>query len=115
MDFPPVPSVVFTFPQLASIGLTEVEAKAQGYTISVKSKSVPDWYNAKQINEDTYAFKTIIDTERNLVLGAHIIAPHASEMINLFVLSMCGKLQCKNIKAMIFAYPTWGNDIKGMV
>ncbi len=115
MDFPPVPSVVFTFPQLASIGLTEVEAKAQGYTISVKSKSVPDWYNAKQINEDTYAFKTIIDTERNLVLGAHIIAPHASEMINLFVLSMCGKLQCKDIKAMIFAYPTWGNDIKGMV
>ena len=115
MDFPPVPSVVFTHPQVAAIGLTEEEAKAKGYDIVVEYKSVPQWYNAKRINEKTYAYKTIRDKERNLVLGAHIIAPHAGEMINLFVLVMCGKLKCKDIKAMIFAYPTWGNDIKGMV
>jgi len=115
MDFPPVPSVVFTHPQVSVIGLTEEEAKAKGYDIVVEYKSVPKWYNAKRINEKTYAYKTIRDKERNLILGAHIIAPHAGEMINLFVLAMCGKLKCEEIKAMIFAYPTWGNDIKGMV
>jgi len=115
MDFPPVPSEVFTLPQVAAIGLTEKEAKKQGYNIVVEYKSVPSWFNAKRINEETYAYKTIVDKERNLILGAHIIAPHAGEMINLFVLAMCGKLKCEDLKAMIFAYPTWGNDIKGMV
>lgn len=115
MDFPPVPSVVFTIPQLASIGLTEAEAKKKGYDIRVEYKSVPKWFNAKRINEETYAYKTIVDKKRDLILGAHIIAPHAGEMINLFVLALCGKLKPDHLKAMIFAYPTWGNDIKGMV
>ncbi len=115
MDFPPVPSVVFTLPQLASIGLTEEQAKEQGYDIVVEHKSVPQWFNAKRMNENVYAYKTIVDKERNLILGAHIIGAAAGEMINLFVLAMCGKLTPENLKAMIFAYPTWGNDIKGMV
>ncbi|MBT0607210.1 dihydrolipoyl dehydrogenase family protein [Aequorivita echinoideorum] len=115
MDFPPVPSVVFTIPQVASIGLTEEEAKKKGYDFVVEYKSVPKWFNAKRVNEKTYAYKTLVDKKRNLILGAHIIAPEAGEMINLFVLAMCGKLTCENIKEMIFAYPTWGNDIKGMV
>lgn len=115
MDFPPVPSVVFTIPQIASIGLTEEEAKKQGYDFVVEYKSVPKWFNAKHINDKVYAYKTIVDKKRNIVLGAHIIGSEAGEMINLFVLIMCGKLTCGNIKEMIFAYPTWGNDIKGMV
>ena len=115
MHFPPVPSVVFTFPQLAAIGLTQEDAKEKGYDFVVEYKSVPKWFNAKHINASVYAYKTIVDKKRNIVLGAHIIAPEAGEMINLFVLAMCGKLTTENIKAMIFAYPTWGNDIKGMV
>lgn len=115
MDFPPVPSVVFTIPKVASIGLTEEQAKEKGYNFAMEYKSVPKWFNSKRINEEVYAYKTIVDKDRNLVLGAHIIASEAGEMINLFVLAMCGKLTTENIKAMIFAYPTWGNDIKGMV
>lgn len=115
MDFPPVPSVVFTLPQLAAIGLTEKQAKDQGYDIVVEYKSVPQWFNAKRMAEDVYAYKTIVDKKRNLILGAHIVGGGAGEMINLFVLAMCGKLTTENLKAMIFAYPTWGNDIKGMV
>ncbi|RMA66178.1 dihydrolipoyl dehydrogenase family protein [Ulvibacter antarcticus] len=115
MDFPPVPSVVFTIPQLASIGLTEAEAKEKGYQYQIEYKSVPKWFNAKRVNSRTYAYKTIVDTDRNLILGAHIIAPHAGEMINLFVLALCGKLKPEVLKQMIFAYPTWGKDIKGMV
>ncbi len=115
MDFPPVPSVVFTIPQVAAIGLTEKEAKEKGYDFVVEYKSVPRWYNAKSGNFKTYAYKTLVDKKRNLILGAHIISPEAGEMINLFVLAMCGKLTPENLKAMIFAYPTWGNDIKGMV
>lgn len=115
MDFPPVPSVVFTIPQLATIGLTEKEAKEKGYDYRVEFKSVPKWFNAKRINAEEYSYKTLVDNKRNLILGAHILSPEAGEMINMFVLAMCGKLTTDNLKAMIFAYPTWGNDIKGMV
>ena len=115
MDFPPVPSVVFTIPQVATIGMTEDEAKEKGYNYVVEYKRVPKWFNAKRLNDKVYAYKTIVDKDRNIVLGAHIIAAGAGEMINLFVLAICGKLTTENIKAMIFAYPTWGNDIKGMV
>jgi glutathione reductase (NADPH) len=115
LDFPPVPSVVFTLPQLASIGLTEQQAKDKGYDIIVEHKCVPHWFNAKRLNEKTYAYKSIVDKKRDLILGVHIIAPEAGEMINLFVLAMCGKLTTKDLKQMIFAYPTFGNDIKGMV
>ncbi|MFC7357775.1 dihydrolipoyl dehydrogenase family protein [Jejudonia soesokkakensis] len=115
LDFPPVPSVVFTLPQLASIGLTEQQAKEKGYDIVVEFKCVPHWFNAKRINSTTYGYKSIVDKKRDLILGVHIIAPEAGEMINLFVLAMCGKLTTKDLKRMIFAYPTWGNDIKGMV
>jgi glutathione reductase (NADPH) len=76
---------------------------------------VPHWFNAKRLNEKTYAYKSIVDKKRDLILGVHIIAPEAGEMINLFVLAMCGKLTTKDLKQMIFAYPTFGNDIKGMV
>ncbi|WP_271855236.1 dihydrolipoyl dehydrogenase family protein [Patiriisocius marinus] len=115
LDCPPIPSVVFTIPQLAAIGLTEKEARQQDYSIKVEYKSVPNWFNAKRLNEDVYAYKTIVDTDRNLILGAHIIGGNAGEMVNLFVLAMCGKLTTDQLKEMVFAYPTWSKDIKGMV
>ena len=115
INFHPVPAVGFTIPQVATNGLTEEAAKEKGYDYVVEYKSVPKWFNAKRINDEIYAYKTIVDKNRNLILGAHIISSEAGEMINLFVLAMCGKLTTDNLKAMIFAYPTWGNDIKGMV
>ncbi|WP_121667270.1 dihydrolipoyl dehydrogenase family protein [Mesonia aquimarina] len=113
--YPPQPSVVFTNPQLASVGLTEKQAQEKGYEIVVEEKMHLNWFNAKRINERNYGYKTIVDKKTNLILGAHIIAPEAGEMINLFVMAICGKLKCQDLKKMIFAYPTWGNDIKGMV
>ncbi|MFD1094362.1 dihydrolipoyl dehydrogenase family protein [Salegentibacter chungangensis] len=114
-NFPPQPSVVFTLPNLASVGLSEKEAKEKGYNIRVNNKLATKWFNAKRINEKVYAFKTIIDKDSGKILGAHLAGPEASEMINVFVLAMCGGLDCETIKRMIFAYPTWGSDLKSML
>lgn len=115
VNFPPQPSVVFTLPNIASVGLSEKEAKEKGYDYRLEHKLVPTWFNAKRVNTEEYAYKTLVDKKTDLVLGAHLIGPEASEIINIFVLAMCGKLTCKELKTMIYAYPTWGNDIKGMV
>ncbi|MBI6120723.1 dihydrolipoyl dehydrogenase family protein [Salegentibacter maritimus] len=114
-DFPPQPTVVFTLPKLASVGLLEKEAKEQGYDYTLEHKLVPDWFNPKHINEKIYAYKTLVDNKTGLVIGAHLIGPEASEIINMFVMAMCGKLDCETLKKMIFTYPSWASDIKGMV
>jgi len=115
VDYPPQPSVVFTLPNLASVGLNEKQAREKGYDFKVEQKLVPKWFNAKRINEDYYAYKTLVDKETGLVLGAHLLGPDAGEMINMFVMAMCGKLNCETLKGMIFSYPSWASDIKAMV
>ncbi|WP_416445271.1 dihydrolipoyl dehydrogenase family protein [Leeuwenhoekiella sp. A16] len=115
IDFPPMPSVVFTQPQLASVGLNEEEAREKGYDFKVNEANVPHWYNSKRMNQNCYAYKTLIDKKTNLVLGAHLLSWDAAETINMFVMAMCGKLDCETLKGMIFTYPSWGADIKSMV
>jgi len=115
VDYPPQPSVVFTLPNLASVGLNEKEAKEKGYDFNVKQDIGSTWFNAKRINDDYYAYKTLVDKKTGLVLGAHLIGPDAGEMINMFVMAMCGKLDCETLKGMIFTYPSWGSDIKAMI
>lgn len=113
--YPPQPSVVFTLPNLASIGLSEKDAKEQGFDIRVEQKQAPDWFNAKRINAKMYAYKTIVDKKTEYILGAHLVGPEAAEIINLFSLAMAGNITVEKLKQIIFAYPTWGNDMKSMV
>ena len=114
IDYPLQPSVVFTLPNIASVGLSEKEAKEKGIEFTVEHKLVPEWFNSKRINEKIYAYKTLIDNE-DQIIGAHLVGPEAGEIINLFTLAMNTKTNVKQLKQMLFAYPTWGNDIKGMV
>lgn len=114
-NYPPQPSVVFTLPNLASVGLSEKEAKDDGYDFTVKHKLVPQWFNAKRINEKVYAYKTLVDNNTGFILGAHLIGPEASEVINLFAMAMFANIDHLALKNIIFTYPSWGNDIKGMV
>lgn len=114
IGFPPVPSVVFTIPQVAKVGLSEEEAEAAGYDYQVKYESVPKWFNAKHRNEPAYAFKTIVDKKQKTILGAHLISSEAGEQINLFALAMAGGLTADDLKKTVFAYPTWGNDLQSM-
>lgn len=113
--YPPQPSVVFTLPNLASVGLSEEEAKEKGFNFTVEHKVVPQWFNAKRMNEKGYAYKTLVDNKSGKILGAHLLGPEASEVINLFSMAMYANMDHSDFKKMIFAYPTWGNDIKGMV
>ncbi|WP_197055445.1 dihydrolipoyl dehydrogenase family protein [Gillisia sp. Hel_I_29] len=114
-NYPPQPSVVFTLPNIASVGLSEKEAKEKGYDYILECELVPSWFNAKRVNSEEYAYKTLVDKKTDLILGAHLIGLEASEIINMFVMAMCGKLTTKELKNMIYAYPTWGSDIKGML
>ncbi|QLE00749.1 NAD(P)/FAD-dependent oxidoreductase [Galbibacter sp. BG1] len=108
------PSVVFTLPNVASVGISVDEAKQLRKEIIIKTDSVPYWFNAKRINTDYYAFKTIVEKQSGKILGAHLVGPEASEVINLFAMAIYGEMTVEDLKNIIFTYPSWGSDIQSM-
>jgi glutathione reductase (NADPH) len=107
-----IPSVTFTIPQVASIGMTEGEARKSTKKIEVREKDASGWFNTRRINAGVYAYKIIIDTDTELLLGAHVIAHEAAEMINILAVAMNHDIKFKHLQQTIFTYPSWGNDIK---
>jgi glutathione reductase (NADPH) len=112
--FAAIPSVVFTLPNLATVGLSEEEAKKRFKNVLVKSGTATDWFNAKRINAPAYAYKTLVNQRNNKILGAHLVGPGAAETINLFAMAIQMGLAVNDLKEMVFTYPTWANDIQYM-
>ena len=115
LEVPVIPSVVFTSPNLATVGYSEEEARSRYKNIRVNFEVATDWFNAKRINAPLYAFKIIMNDRTGEIVGAHLLGPDAGETINIFTLAVANKMTEKDIKSTIFSYPSWGNDIKSMV
>ena len=114
-DYRGIPSVAFTIPPIASVGLSEHEAREQGLRFRMKSESVPGWYTARRLAETVYGFKVLVDEETDRVLGAHLVGPHADEVINIFGLAIRHELTAEALKSTMFAYPTGASDIGYML
>ena len=114
-DYRGVPSVAFTIPPIAAVGLSEAEARARGLKFRMHSEKVPDWYTALRLNELVYGFKTLVEEDTDRILGAHLVGPHAEEVINLFGVAIRHGLTTKDLSAMMFAYPTGASDIGYML
>jgi glutathione reductase (NADPH) len=72
---------------------------------------VPDWYTAWRVGESVYAYKTLVDGASGEILGAHLVGPHADEVINLFAIAIRHDLTTDELKSTMFAYPTGASDI----
>jgi len=114
-DYRGVPSVAFTLPPIAAVGLGEAEARAAGLRFQVNSERVPNWYTARRVAETVYGYKTLVEEGSGRILGAHLVGPHADEVINLFALAVRNDLTAEQIKQTIFAYPTGASDIGYML
>jgi glutathione reductase (NADPH) len=114
-DYRGVPSVAFTIPPIAAVGLGEAEARSKRLKFRVNSEKVSDWYTARRLNESVYGFKTLVEEDTDRILGAHLVGPHAEEVINLFGLAIRHGLTTKDLKTTIFAYPTGASDIGYML
>lgn len=111
----PVPSVVYTVPPLASVGLTEDQAREQGRKVKVLCKETSDWYSSRRINEPFSAFKTLVDEETDEIVGAHLLGTGCDEVINLFTLALKYHILAKDLGDTLFAYPTHGSDLSSML
>jgi glutathione reductase (NADPH) len=127
-----VPSIVFTIPPLASVGLRESVAKEQGLHFKTNfQKNTSGWYTSRRIGESYSGFKVLVeqrqanatttnsdddyDSNYGRVLGAHLLGTHAEEIINIFALAIRLGLNITDIKDAIFSYPTKSSDIGYML
>ncbi|KAA0686143.1 MULTISPECIES: dihydrolipoyl dehydrogenase family protein [Azospirillum] len=114
-DYRGVPSVAFTLPPIARVGLSEEEARGQGLRFRMKAERVPDWYTARRVAETVYGFKVLVEEGTECILGAHLVGPHADEVINIFGLAIRHGLTADDLKTTMFAYPTGASDIGYML
>ncbi|HKI44233.1 MAG TPA: NAD(P)/FAD-dependent oxidoreductase [Balneolales bacterium] len=114
-EYPAQPTVVFTIPPLASVGLTQQQAEDQGLDFEVHTNKMYSWYSYRRINESHAAYKTIIEKRTGRIIGAHLLGTKAGEIINLFAMAINQGLTSADLKKMIYAYPTHGSDIPYMV
>lgn len=110
-----VPSVAFSIPPIAAVGLTEAEAREQGRKFRMQCERAESWFTARQAAEKTYGFKVLVDENTDLLLGAHLVGPHADEVINIFALAIRHGLTAEQLKSTMFAYPSGASDIGSML
>ena len=115
VDYTSVPSVVFTIPPLARVGLTEDQARAAGLRFTTHKEDTSSWYSSRRAGETASGFKMLIEAGSGRLLGAHLLGPHADETINLFALAMRSGVTADRLKQMIWAYPTQASDVGYMV
>jgi mercuric reductase len=111
-DVTAMPSVVFTDPQVASVGLTEARAREQG--LSVKTSILPlDQVPRALVARDTRGlFKLVAEAGSGKLLGAHLLAPEGADSIQTAALAIKGGLTVEDLAETIFPYLTTVEGLK---
>jgi glutathione reductase (NADPH) len=110
-----IPSVVFTLPPLAAVGLSERGASEQNLKFRVKKEMTSTWYSSRRVGETCSGYKMLVEEGTDRILGAHILGSEAAEVINLFTLAIRSGMRATDLKHMLFAYPTSGSNTTRML
>jgi glutathione reductase (NADPH) len=110
-----IPTVVFTIPPLASVGVSEREARQQGLKYQVKKELTSTWYSSRRIAEKYSGYKVLVEEGTDRILGAHLLGDQAAETINLFAVAIRSGMRATDLSHMVFSYPTHASDVPYML
>lgn len=105
-----VPSVVFSDPPMASVGMGASAASRAG--VEVITTDMDGWFTQSRLGYDIAGAKVVKTSDTGRLLGAHVLGVNAEEIINLFALAVSAGLTANQMKAILWAYPTATSDIK---
>ena len=116
-----IPRTLFISPPLATVGLTEREARAAGHRIKVGSQNVGEIFampRAYIVEEIRGVMKFIIDLDTDLILGAALLSVDSQEMINVVALAIRSGTTATQLQESIFTHPSSTeafNDVIGVI
>ncbi|MBN1795958.1 MAG: dihydrolipoyl dehydrogenase [Sedimentisphaerales bacterium] len=108
----PVPNGVYTFPEIASVGITTQQAQKQKIPVSIGRFPTGYLGKAMAVAEEFGFVKVIRHRENNTLLGVHIIGHNATEIIESATAMLSAKADTKDLAEMIFAHPTLSEAVK---
>jgi len=112
MDYKSMPSVVYTWPEIATVGLAQHEVEASGRKYKVGRFPFSANGRARTAGDTTGFIKFIADAETDELLGAHMIGPNVSELIQEAVQSFEYRGTSEDIGVVVHAHPTLSESVK---
>ena len=107
-----IPNVVYTWPELASVGLSEDEAKERGIAVNVGSFPFLANGRARAMEEREGQVKIVADAASDRILGAHIFGPRASDLIAELATAMELGASAEDVARSVHAHPTLPEAVK---
>jgi dihydrolipoamide dehydrogenase len=111
MDYSTVPAAVFTSPEVATVGLTEAQAREQGFNVACPQSNFRELGKAQAMGELAGLFKLVVDADSGKILGAHLAGAHVSDIIAEPTLAMQLGATAKDLARTIHAHPTLAEGI----
>lgn len=106
MDYSVAPSCIFTHPEVGSVGMTSQEAESRGIKPKIGKFSFIANGKAQSMGEPDGFVKILADPDTDRILGAHIVGPHAADLIAEAALAMQAGLTAKQLADTIHAHPS---------
>ncbi|HVZ49105.1 MAG TPA: dihydrolipoyl dehydrogenase [Gemmatimonadaceae bacterium] len=112
MHYHNMPSVVYTWPEIATCGMAEHEARAAGRDVITGRFPFSANGRARTMGESSGFVKFVCDRATHEVLGCHIVGPNASELIAAIVIAMEFRASAEDIGETVHAHPTLSEAVK---
>ena len=109
-----VPYTLFTDPQLARVGLSEQEARQQGFDIRVATMPMSYVARALEVDETRGFMKAVVDAHSKQILGFTILGLEGGELMAMVEIAMLGKLPYTVLQDAIFAHPTLAESLNNL-
>jgi dihydrolipoamide dehydrogenase len=112
MNYETIPGVIYTHPEIASVGKTEQQLKAEGITYNAGVFPFAASGRAMAANDTGGMVKMLADAETDRILGCHIIGPSAADLVQQIVIAMEFGSSAEDIGMIVFGHPTLSETVK---
>jgi dihydrolipoamide dehydrogenase len=102
-----IPNCIYTDPEVATVGLSEEEAKAKGYDVRIGKFPLAASGRARTMNETDGLLKLVADAKTDLLLGMHVVAPQAESLIGEGVIALEMGATLEDIGLSVHPHPTF--------
>ena len=106
-----VPSVCFSDPPLAAVGLSTAEAAERGDDVHVERADASAWFSQRRLGQTHAGMAVVTDAASGRLLGGHLLGAGADEVVNVLALAIRHGLTASDLTAMTWSYPTATSDL----
>jgi dihydrolipoamide dehydrogenase len=111
LNYDVVPSIIYTHPEVASVGKTEQALRSEGVEIKVGTFPFMAIGRAQAAGETEGMVKLISDAESDQILGAHVVGPSAADLVQQIVIAMEMAASTEDLQLMVFGHPTMSEAV----